>query len=91
MADEEVKVIDTSSRPRQAAGQNFTQQAQSYDFYEPIEKAYEWNSQRLLDMIMNECQLKERLDSMNHYFFFDRGDLFSHFYDGCGDVLEKHS
>ena len=42
-------------------------------------------------MIMNECQLRERLDSMNHYFFFDRGDLFSHFYDGCGDVLEKQS
>lgn len=35
--------------------------------------------------------MKERLDSMNHYFFFDRGDLFSHFYDGCGDVLEKQS
>ena len=33
----------------------------------------------------------ERLDSMNHYFFFDRGDLFSHFYDGCSDILEKHS
>ena len=28
---------------------------------------------------------------MNHYFFFDRGDLFSHFFDGCGDLLEKQS
>ena len=40
-------------------------------------------------MVMGECELVSRLDSMNHYFFFDRGDLFSHFYDGCGDVLEK--
>ena len=62
-----------------------------YDFYEPIEKAYEWNSARLLEMIMGECELISRLDSMNHYFFFDRGDLFSHFYDGCGDILEKQS
>ena len=62
-----------------------------YDFYEPIEKAYEWNSARLLGMIMGECDLVARLESMSHYFFFDRGDLFSHFYDGCGDVLEKQS
>lgn len=62
-----------------------------YDFYEPIEKAYEWNSARLLEMVMTECDLVARLDSMNHYFFFNRGDLFSQFYDGCGDVLEKHS
>ena len=40
---------------------------------------------------MGECDLVSRLDSMSHYFFFDRGDLFSQFYDGCGDVLEKQS
>ena len=62
-----------------------------YDFYEPIERAYEWNSARLLEMIMGECDIVARLESMNHYFFFDRGDLFSHFYDGCGEVLEKQS
>ena len=44
MAEEEEKVIDTSTRPRQAASQNFAQQTSSYDFYEPIERAYEWNS-----------------------------------------------
>jgi gamma-tubulin complex component 2 len=42
-------------------------------------------------MIMGECQLLKRLESMNHYFFFDRGDLFSHFYDSCGELLEKQS
>jgi gamma-tubulin complex component 2 len=26
---------------------------------------------------------------MNHYFFFDRGDFFTHFIDGCQDILEK--
>lgn len=62
-----------------------------YDFYEPIEKAYEWNSARLLEMIFGECQLMKRLESMNHYFFFDRGDFFSHFVDGCEEILEKYT
>ena len=95
--DEERKgtssMIDTSGRANQQPANNVNPQLQAamYDFYEPIEKAYEWNSARLLEMVMGECDLVSRLDSMNHYFFFDRGDLFSHFYDGCGDVLEKQS
>jgi hypothetical protein len=31
----------------------------------------------------------KRLESINHYFFFDRGDVFTHFIDGCEDLLEK--
>lgn len=85
-ADEEEK-IDTAKKPT-IIDPTHTYQ---YDFYEPIEKAYEWNSARLLEMIMEECQLLKRLESMNHYFFFDRGDLFSHFYDSCGEILEKQS
>ena len=26
-----------------------------FDFYEPIEKAYEWSSKQLLNMVFNEC------------------------------------
>jgi gamma-tubulin complex component 2 len=87
--DEESKEehIDTSSK-RQGGDHTHTYY---YDFYEPIERAYEWNSARLLEMIFGECELLNRLESINHYFFFDRGDLFSHFYDGCGDILEKQS
>ena len=62
-----------------------------HDFYEPIERAYEWNTARLFEMIMGECDVVARLESMSHYFFFDRGDLFSHFYDVCGELLEKLS
>jgi gamma-tubulin complex component 2 len=40
-------------------------------------------------MVMNECQLLKRLQSINHYFFFDKGDFFSHFIDGCEEILEK--
>jgi gamma-tubulin complex component 2 len=31
----------------------------------------------------------ERLKSIHHYFFFDRGDFFSHFIEGCEELLEK--
>jgi gamma-tubulin complex component 2 len=27
----------------------------SYDFFEPIEKAYQWSSQKLLEVIFKEC------------------------------------
>jgi gamma-tubulin complex component 2 len=62
---------------------------QQYEFYEPIEKSYEWNSAKLLEVIFNDCQLVERLHSMKHYFFMDRGDFFSHFVDGAEDVIEQ--
>lgn len=42
-------------------------------------------------MIFNECQLKERLVSLKHYFFMDQGDFFCHFVDGSEDMLEKAS
>lgn len=67
------------------------QSQQQYDFYEPIEKAFEWNSARLLELIMGECQLVQRLESINNYFFFKRGDVFSHFIDGCEEILESFS
>jgi len=40
-------------------------------------------------MILNECQLVNRLRSLNHYFFFDRGDFFSHFFDGCKESVDQ--
>jgi gamma-tubulin complex component 2 len=42
-------------------------------------------------VILVECKLKERLASLKHYYFMDRGDLFSHFVDSSEDMLEKAS
>ncbi len=36
-----------------------------YDFVEQIERAYDWNAARLTEMILNECQLVNRLRSLN--------------------------
>ena len=41
-------------------------------------------------MVFKDCQFLKRLESMNHYFFFDKGDFFSHFMDGCDDGDDKN-
>ena len=45
----------------------------------------------MLEVIFNECKLLDRLDSMKHYFFMDRGDFFAHFVDGSEEMFEKAS
>ncbi len=62
-----------------------------FDFYEPIERAYEWSSQQLMHVIFNECQLIKRLESIKHYFFLDKGDFFLHFVEGSEDILESQT
>jgi gamma-tubulin complex component 2 len=63
--------------------------AQQFDFFEPIEKAYEWSSSQLLDLLFNECQFVKRLESIKRYFFLDKGDFFVHFVEGSEEILEK--
>jgi hypothetical protein len=40
-------------------------------------------------MVLKDCQFLKRLESINHYFFFDKGDFFSHFVDASGKLLEN--
>ena len=61
------------------------------DFVEPIEKAYEWSSRRLLDLLFNEELLLKRLQSIKNYFFLDKGDFFVHFLDASESILEESS
>jgi gamma-tubulin complex component 2 len=60
------------------------------EFLEPIEHAYEWASKELLQLILGEHQLVNRLKSIKHYFFLDHGDFFVHFMDSAQEELEKH-
>lgn len=61
---------------------------QHKDFSEPIEKAHEWSSKRLLELFFEEERLMDRLKSIKHYFFLDLGDFFAHFFDGAETYLE---
>jgi len=68
--------------PREEGGEAMqVEGGRQYDFYEPIEKAYQWSSDQLLQLIFGECQLIKRLESIKHYFFLDKGDFFLHFFD----------
>lgn len=59
------------------------------DIYAHIDKAYLWSSQMLLDVIFNECKLMQRLDSIKHHFFLDRGDFFSVLVNGSEELFER--
>ncbi|CAM9679069.1 unnamed protein product, partial [Phaeothamnion confervicola] len=48
---------------------------------EAIERAYDFASRTLLELVMGEERLRARLRSMKHYFLLDRGDFFVHFMD----------
>jgi len=58
-------------------------------FYQHIEKAYEWSSKQLIELLFGELDLMKRIESVKHYFFLDRGDFFIHLVDGCEDILES--
>ena len=62
---------------------------QHKDFSDPIEKAHEWSSKRLLELFFDEERLMDRLKSIKHYFFLDLGDFFVHFFDGAEVYLES--
>lgn len=59
------------------------------EIYDYINKAYIWSSQMLLDIIFKECRLMERLKSIKHHFFMDRGDFFSILVNGSEELFER--
>lgn len=62
---------------------------QHKDFSDPIEKAHDWSSKRLLELFFDEERLMDRLKSIKHYFFLDLGDFFIHFFDSADTHLES--
>jgi hypothetical protein len=71
-------------------------------YQEIIELAYNFASNKLLDLLMKEKQLLQRLRqekllsvfaylirSIKHYFLLDQGDFFVHFMDIAGEELRK--
>ncbi|XP_007897077.1 gamma-tubulin complex component 2 isoform X1 [Callorhinchus milii] len=58
-------------------------------YVEQIEKAYNYASKVLLDFLMKEKELLERLRSIKHYFLMDQGDFFVHFMDLTENELKK--
>ncbi|EDO46105.1 predicted protein, partial [Nematostella vectensis] len=60
------------------------------EYVEKIEKAYNYASKTLLDMLMDERELMARLRSIKHYFLMDLGDFFVQFMDLAEDEMKKN-
>ncbi|XP_078583953.1 gamma-tubulin complex component 2-like [Branchiostoma floridae x Branchiostoma japonicum] len=58
-------------------------------YVEQIERAYNYASRVLLDLLMEEKELMARLRSIKHYFLLDQGDLVVQFMDMAEDELKK--
>lgn len=52
----------------------------SRDYIEPIEQAYKFSSQALLDVLLKECNLSQHLETIKHYYLIDEEDWFIQFY-----------
>ena len=57
---------------------------------EQIEKAYDYASKLLLDLLMSEKALLSRLKSLKHYFLLDRGDFIVQFMDMADDEMRRN-
>jgi gamma-tubulin complex component 2 len=58
-------------------------------YFEHIEKAYNYASKLLLDLLVEEKDLMARLRSVKHYFLLDQGDFIVQFMDMAEDEMKK--
>jgi gamma-tubulin complex component 2 len=61
------------------------------NYGEWIDKAHEYACTQVMQLIMEENSLIDRLKSIKHYYLLDRGDFMVHFLDSADTELEKTS
>lgn len=59
-------------------------------YIDPIEAAFGYASQSLLDMLNTNLRLRDRLASLKSYFCMGCGDFFSHFLESAEHELNKY-
>lgn len=67
--------------------QNIEYHISRQNFTEPIQRAYEWANQQLLQLVFGEYKLIQILTSLKGYYFLQFGDLFVHFLDAAEEDL----
>jgi gamma-tubulin complex component 2 len=68
---------------------NYDTYLKNQDFSKPIMKSYEWANKNLTKLILVDFKLLDRLRSIKHFFFLERGDFFVHFMDSTESELTK--
>ncbi|XP_054718051.1 gamma-tubulin complex component 2-like [Uloborus diversus] len=66
-----------------------TYSVRASQYVECIEPAYHFASKKLLDLLMDDADLKGRLLSVKHYFLLDQGDFIVQFMDMAEEELQK--
>merc|ERR1719204_30459 len=61
------------------------------EMYSTIKEAYHFASKELLDLLMQEERLLERLISVKRYFFISQGDFFVIFLDSAEELLGNNA
>ena len=61
--------------------------ANSEQYVQPLEKAYEFASKTLLELLVKDRDLIGHLKSVKHYFLLDQGDFIVQFMDLCESEL----
>ena len=74
-------------RPLSYTSLSYCTESRIYD--ERIDEAYKFSSKELLDLLLVENKLIERLCSLKRYFLFSSGDFFVQFMDMADEELSK--
>ena len=61
----------------------------SEEYARPLEKAYEFASKTLLELLVRDRDLVGHLRSVKHYFLLDQGDFIVQFMDLCESELQQ--
>jgi gamma-tubulin complex component 2 len=85
------KEIQVSQRNSTENGEinSFSYESNEKVYYQHVEDAYNYASNLLLTMLLQENQLLARLASVKRYFLFQQGDFYSHFIDIAEEELLK--
>ncbi|XP_070191427.1 gamma-tubulin complex component 2-like isoform X2 [Littorina saxatilis] len=59
-------------------------------YYEQIERAYDFASKLLLELLMKEKELLARIKSIKHYFLLDKGDFIVQFMDMTEEEMKQN-
>ncbi|XP_076466365.1 gamma-tubulin complex component 2-like isoform X2 [Babylonia areolata] len=59
-------------------------------YYEQIERAYDFASKLLLELLMKEKELLARIRSIKHYFLLDKGDFIVQFMDMTEEEMKQN-
>ena len=79
---------NSSSKPERVC-EKFEFSMTERDYHDKVQRAFNFASKTVLNLLIHGKQLIPRLKSVKHYFLLDQGDFFVHFMDAAKEELSK--